>query len=187
MLFAWKMEHCYSEDLFSDYELSSSKIFSSNGWKFTRKKPSACHECRKTFSKKKSWEKNYETLLKFSQRWENIHCKIFHHKITLFNNIFGHLALFSGLITWNLISDWYMDMLIHLPFRFHSSSLSLIIQLLFRGIVCRNKRLKRNRNICWFCVMMHCKSSSFHPIFIRFISFTHCVCHIACFYEESNK
>ena len=34
---------------------------------------------------------------------------------------------------------------------------------------------------------MHCKSSAFHPIFIRFISFTCYVCHTACFYDKSNK
>ena len=28
MLFVWKMEHCYSKDLFSDYELSPGKTFS---------------------------------------------------------------------------------------------------------------------------------------------------------------
>ena len=62
--------------------------------KFTRKKPSACHKCRKNIFKEKILRKNKETPLKFSQRSENIHCKIIHPKITFFNNIFGHLALF---------------------------------------------------------------------------------------------
>ena len=77
--------------------------------------------------------------------------------------------------------------LIHLLFRFHSSSFRSSFNFLFRGIVYRNKRLKHNINICWVCFMMHCKSSLFHPIFILFISFTYFVCHTACFYEESNK
>ena len=48
----------------------------------------------KTFPKKKSWKKLWNSTIKFSQRRENIHCKIIHHKIIFFNNIFGHLALF---------------------------------------------------------------------------------------------
>ena len=114
----------------------------------------------KHFQRKDS-EKNLWNSTKAFTAMRKIHCKIIHCKITFFN-IFGHLALFPGLITRNSISDWYMDMLIHLPFRFHSSSYRSLFNFLFWGIVYRNKRLEHNRNICWFCFMMHCKSSSFH-------------------------
>ena len=41
-------------------------------------------------------------------------------------------------------------MLIHLPFRFHSSSYRSSFNFLFRGIVYQNKRIKHNRNIFYF-------------------------------------
>ena len=131
MLFVWRMEHCYSEDLFSDYKLSTGKTFSSNGWISHGRNHLLVMNAEKNIFKEKNRRKNYETLLTFSQRWENIHCKIIHRKITFFNNIFGHLELFSGLTTRNSISDWFTDMLIHLPFRFHSSSLLFVIIQLF--------------------------------------------------------
>ena len=65
--------------------------------KFTRKKPFACHECQKNIFKEKNPRRNYETLLKFSQRWENIHCKINHQKIT-FSTTF--------LDIWHYFLDW---------------------------------------------------------------------------------
>ena len=83
-------------------KLSPGRTISSNGWISHGRQDTicvhACHECRKkTFSKKfKNPRKNYETLLKFSQRWENIHCKI-----TFCNNTFGTIWNF-----WNYFLDW---------------------------------------------------------------------------------
>ena len=94
MFFVWKMEHCYSET-------PPGRTFSSNGWiSHGRHHLHAC-ECRKNIFKEITQEKNYETLLKFSQRWENIHCKIIHRKITFCNNTFGTIWNF-----WNYFLDW---------------------------------------------------------------------------------
>ena len=114
-------------------KLSPGETFSSTGWNSHWRNHLLTMNAEK-HSQRKDLRKNYENLLKFSQQWENIQkLKSIHCRITFLNNIFGHLELFSGLITQNLISHWNTDMLIHLPFRFHLSSFFSSFNFLFRG------------------------------------------------------
>ena len=71
----------------------------------------------KDIFKEKIMRKNYETLLKLSQRWEKIHCKIIHIKITFFN-IFGHLHYFLDWShgTWYRLDTWTYSFTFHFVF-----------------------------------------------------------------------
>ena len=79
-------------------KLSPGRTISSNGWILHGKHHlHACHECRKNIFKEKNPRKKlWNSILKFSQRWENIHCKI-----TFCNNTFGTIWN-----CWNYFLDW---------------------------------------------------------------------------------